>query len=135
MVLSGGVMFWGQAARGPLGIDPNTLTFPTTGGGSAAGDDRKERFTILGSVAVDGNSVNVSFDQGVTGFATDGLGAFDNSALPERLNARLPGTFQWSYQGEPGSLLGEAKVKGGALQLYVTSMQVQTTGVWLGKRL
>ena len=34
VVVSAGIMFWGQAVRGPFGVDPNTLAFPTTGGGS-----------------------------------------------------------------------------------------------------
>ena len=79
-------MFWGQTARGPFGVDPNTLTFPMTGGGSLPGD-KQERFTMLGSATVDGNDLDVSVDQAATSFATGGLGAFDTSALPQRLNA------------------------------------------------
>jgi hypothetical protein len=44
----------------------------------------------------------------------------------------LDGTFQWSCQDQQNLLL-ETTVKGSLLQIYVTSAQIQTTGVWQGK--
>jgi hypothetical protein len=134
LVLSAGIMFWGQAAHGPFGVDPNTLMFPTTGGGTGAGDAKLERFTLSGSVTVDGNDVNISLDQEATTFATGAPGALDASALPERLNARLAGTFQWSCPQPSAQPLLTTKTKSGMLQLYVATLGVQTTGVWQGKK-
>jgi hypothetical protein len=130
VVLSTGVMFWGRTSRGPFDIDPQTLAFPTTAGDRLAGDN--ESFTIGGSATVDGAKLDVGLVQRATQFAAGAPGTFDTAALPESLSARLAGTFQWSYdQGE--ELLLETTVKGQVLQLYVTSVRLQTTGLWQGR--
>ncbi len=130
ITLSSNVIFGGRTPRGPFGIEPNTLTFPTTGGGTEAGDN--ESFTIGGSVTVDGGKTDVGLILRATEFATGGAGIFDTSLLPDTLSARMDGTFQWSCQGQENLLL-ETTVKGSVLQIYVTSAQIKTTGVWQGK--
>jgi hypothetical protein len=132
IVLTTSVMFWGQTARGPFGIDPNMLTFPTTASGDLPGTD-KETFTIDGSITVNGNKLDIGLVQRATGFATGKAGTFDTSALPGQLSVRMDGTFQWSRQGQQDLLL-QTTVKGGVLQLYVVSSQIQTTGVWPGRK-
>jgi hypothetical protein len=131
IVLTSSIIFWGQASRGPFGIDPKTLAFPTTGSGSLPGSD--ESFTISGTVTVDGNKLEIGLVQRATDFTTGDPGTFDTSALPDRLNAHMAGTFQWSRQQHQDLLL-ETTVKGSVLQLYVTSARIQTTGVWQGKK-
>lgn len=135
IVLSGGITFWGQTARGPFGVDPNTQMFPTRENGSVPGS-KDEKFTISGgSITVDGSKSDIGLVENATTFATGKPATFYASALPDQLTARLAGTFQWSYEGQPGGLLLETKVKDGVLQLYVASIQIQTTGVWQGKKL
>jgi hypothetical protein len=129
IVLSTSVLFWGRAARGPFGIDSETLAFPTTGAGSWAGNS--ESFTVGGSATVDGAKLDVGLVQEATGFATGTPGTFDTSAVPEQISARLDGTFQWSCKQE--DLLLETTVKGQTLKLYVVSTQMQTAGGWQGK--
>jgi hypothetical protein len=46
--------------------------------------------------------------------------------------ARLDGTFQWSCQQQQDLLL-ETTIKGSVLQIYVTSAQIKTMGVWQGQ--
>ena len=131
IVLSTSVLFWGRTTRGPFGIDSQKLTFPTTGSGSLPGGS--ETFIVGGSVTVDGNMLDVGLVQKATGFTTGDPGTFDTSALPDRLNARMAGTLQWSRPQQ--DLLLETTIKGSVLQLYITSAHIQTTGVWQGKQL
>jgi hypothetical protein len=131
IVLSSNVLFSGRTARGPFGIDPNALTFPTTPSGALPGNN--ESFTIGGSVTVDGSKLDVGLVARATQFMTGGPSVFDTSLLPDVLAARMDGTFQWSCQDQQNLLL-ETTVKGSLLQIYVTSAQIQTTGVWQGKR-
>ena len=132
ITLSSSVMFWGQTLRGPFDIDSKALTFPTTASGALPGTN-DETFTLGGTVTVDGNKLEVGLVQRATNFATGKAGTFDTAAAPETLSVRMDGTFQWSRQGQQNLLL-ETTVKGGLLQLYVVSSQIQTTGVWQGKR-
>jgi len=129
IVLTSNVIFWGRTPRGPFGIDPNALTFPTTGSGSLTGSG--ESFTIGGKVTIDGNDIDIGLVQRATRFMTGGAGAFDTSAEPA-LSARMAGTFQWSRQQQ--DLLFEKTVKGHKIQLYVVSDQIQTAGTWQGKK-
>jgi hypothetical protein len=130
IVLSSNVLFSGRTARGPFGMDPNTLTFPTTGNGALPGNN--ESFTIGGSVTVDGSKIDVGLVARATQFMTGGPGVFDTSLWPDVLAARMDGTFQWSCQDQQNLLL-ETTVKGSVLQIYVTSARIETTGVWQGK--
>ncbi|MCL5281068.1 MAG: hypothetical protein M1376_14305 [Planctomycetes bacterium] len=130
IVLSSNVLFAGRMARGPFGIDPNTLTFPTTASGALPGNN--ESFTIGGSVTVDGSKLDVGLVARATQFATGGPGVFDTSLLPDVLAAHLDGTFQWSCRDQQNLLL-ETTVKGSVLQIYVSSAEIQTTGVWQGR--
>ncbi len=130
IVLSTSVLFWSRTMRGPFGIDPQMLTFPTTGIGRLPGGS--ETFTVGGSVTVDGHNLDVGLVQKATGFTTGDPGTFDTSGLPDRLSARLAGTLQWSRP--PQDLLLETTIKGSVLQLYMTSAHIQTTGVWQGKQ-
>jgi len=132
IVLSSNVVFSGRTPRGPFDLDPNTLMFPTTPSGALAGNN--ESFTIGGSVTVDGSKIDVGLVIRATEFTTGGPGMFDTSLLPDSLSARMDGTFQWSCR-EQQNLLLETTVKGSVLQIYVTSAQIRTTGVWQGKEL
>jgi hypothetical protein len=130
VVLSTSLLFWGQAARGPFGIDAKTSAFPTTGGGPLPGSN--ESFTINGSATVDGAKLDVGLVENADEFATGASGSFDTSGLPEQLNARLAATFQWSCRQQ--GLLLDTTVKSGRLQIYVTSAHLQTAGTWQGKK-
>jgi len=132
ITLNSSVMFWGQTARGPFDLDPNTLTFPTTASGNLPGTN-DETFTISGTIIVDGNKLEIGLVQRATDFATGKAGTFDAAAAPEGLSVRMDGTLQWSRQKQQDLLL-ETTVKGGRLQLYVVSLQIQTTGVWQGRK-
>jgi hypothetical protein len=130
ITLSSNVVFSGRTPRGPFDIAPNALTFPTTGSGAQAGNN--ESFTIGGSISVDGRKMDIGQVLRATEFTTGGAGVFDTSLLPDSLSARMDGTFQWSCQGQENLLL-ETTVKGGILQIYVTSARIKTTGIWQGK--
>jgi hypothetical protein len=130
IVLSTSLLFWGRTMRGPFGIDSQTLTFPTTGSGPLPGGS--ETLTVGGSVTVDGNKLDVGLVQKATGFTTGDPGTFDAADLPDRLNAHMAGTLQWSRPQQ--DLLLETTVKGRVLQLYITSAHIQTTGVWQGRQ-
>jgi hypothetical protein len=123
--------FDGSAPRGPYAIDPKTLAFPTAGGeGSVAGN---ETFGIVGSVVVEDTKFDVDLTLSPTDFALDGVATFDNSDGSGRLDVIMDGPFQWTRSRQEDLLL-EANVRGHLLQLYITSAQVRSTGVWLGKR-
>lgn len=130
VVLSTSVLFWGQAARGPFGIDAKTLAFPTTGGGRLPGSS--ESFTLNGSATVEGNKLTLGLKENADDFSTGAAGSFDTSGLPDQLKAHLAKTFQWSCRQR--GLLLETTLKSGKLQIYVTSAQLQTAGTWQGKK-
>ncbi len=130
VALSTSAMFWGQAARGPFGIDAKSFAFPTTGAGRLPGSS--ESFTISGSATVEGGKLDLGLKEQADEFATADPGSFDTSGQPDRLDARMAGTFQWSSRQQ--GLLLDTPVKGGKLQIYVTSVHLQTAGTWQGKK-
>jgi hypothetical protein len=123
-------IFVAPAARGPYAIDSRSLTFPTTAA-SATGDD-DDVFTITGAANIGGTKVDASLAAGASRFVVDDTGTFDTSQWPDQLGADLPGTFQWNRSGQE-DLLVDMTLKAHSVQIYVTSVQVETTGTWGGK--
>ena len=119
------------APRGPYDIDPKTLSFPTVPeGGSAA---QGETYTVVGSVAVEGEKFDVNLVMNPTEFETDGAAAFVSLDDAGRLDVNMAGAFQWR-RSQQEDLLLEAAIRGHVLQFYVTAAQVRATGLWNGKR-
>jgi Repeat of unknown function (DUF5648) len=118
-------------ARGPYAIDARNLTFPATGRQGSVAEG--ETFTVAGSVIVEGTKFDVDLTLSPTEFALDGLATFDNSDDSGRLDVIMEGPFQWTRSRQEDLLL-EADVRGHRLQLYVTTAQVRSTGLWMGKR-
>ncbi len=116
--------------RGPFAIDPRTLAFPVVVGAPAPIGD--ETFTVVGFVVLEGQKHDVNLVLAPTGFEVEGVGIFDDSGDPGRLDVDMEGPFQWLRQGQEDLLL-EATIKGQVLQVYVTSVRVRATGRWLGK--
>jgi len=52
--------------------------------------------------------------------------------LPDRLDAQMPQVFRWSRQGQEDPLF-ETTVKERPVRLVVTSVRVETGGLWHGK--
>jgi len=127
LAMSVSVIFLNETPRGPFGIDPNSLAFPTTGGGTLPGD--KASFTVNCSVTVDGKTQDAGTVQRATRFATGSQGTFDTLGLPGQLSARMAGTFRWSCEKQEDLLL-KTTVKGSVLELYVTAAEIQTAGTW-----
>ncbi len=121
-----------ETPRGPFVIDAQTLAFSNLVGGQIAIDD--EMFQIVGSAVLEGQKYDVDLMLAPTDFEADGSATFDDSGYPDRLDANMDGPFQWRRQGQ-GDLLLEANLKGHVLQIYVTSVYVRGTGLWLGKNL
>lgn len=129
--LSADGFFDATTPRGSYDIDPKGLLFPTAAHDELAGEG--ETFTVRGAVVLDGRKFDIGLVVEATHFDIEGKGTFDDSALPERLDVRMAGPFRWSRQGHEDLLL-ETTIKGGLLQLYVTSVRVQTMGLWRGKQ-
>ncbi|MBN1362513.1 MAG: hypothetical protein JW993_18090 [Sedimentisphaerales bacterium] len=130
LTLSVQAFFDATTARGPLTVNPQTLAFPTAVAGPTSIGD--EVFQIVGSAVFEGQKYDVNLTVPPTDFELQGSGTFDNSGYPERLDVNMDGPFQWRRQGQ-ADLLFEANVKSHVLQLYVTSVQLRSTGFWLGK--
>jgi len=120
-----------STARGPYGIDPKTLSFPIAAYGSTTDGD--DVCTIVGSASLEREKFDVSRTLSLTNFATGGPAAFESLDDSGRLDVDMAGAFQWSGSQQEQLLL-DASIRGHVLQLYVTSVQVKTTGLWLGKR-
>ena len=123
--------FDSAAVRGPYGIDERNLTFPAAGRQGSVAEG--ETFTIGGSVIVENTKFDVDLTLSPTEFALDGVATFDNSDDSGRLDVSMEGPFQWTRSRQEDLLL-EADVRGHLLQLYVTSAQIRSTGLWMGKR-
>lgn len=119
-------------ARGPFTIDPQTLTFPNAVGGPTAVGD--EIFQIVGSAVLEGQKHEVNLLLAPTVFEPDGRATFDAAGYPVRLDVNMDGPCQWRRQGRE-DLLFQADLKGHVLQLYVASVHLRATGLWLGKSL
>jgi hypothetical protein len=116
--------------RGPFAIDPQTLAFSTAVGGQTSIGD--EVFRIVGSALVEGEKHDVNLALAATDFEVEGVAMFDNSGYPGRLDVNMDGPFQWRRQQHEDLVL-EATFKGHLLQVYVASVHVRATGLWLGK--
>jgi hypothetical protein len=117
-------------ARGPYMIDPQDLSFPPiqVSGQSSTGED----FVIAGSININGQKSDVNLTVEATSLDVLGLAVFDKTGYPANLGMTMNGPFQWHRQGHE-DLLAEATVKGHRVQVYATSLMVQTSGVWSGK--
>jgi uncharacterized protein DUF5648 len=123
--------FDASVVRGPYAIDPRALSFPTAPDSSAGADG--DVFTITGAATVEREKFDASAVLNPTAFATDGAATFMNSDGSGRLDVSMTGAFQWRRSGQEALLL-DAPIRGHVVQLYVTSVEVKTTGQWLGKR-
>jgi hypothetical protein len=116
--------------RGPYDIDSNSLSFPVeTASGLPAADDT---VSLAGTVTLDGRKLGFSLTAGVTRFDAEGRAQLDTTLLPGRLDAQMPQVFRWSRQGQE-DLLFETTVKDRVVRLAVTSVRVETGGLWHGK--
>lgn len=120
-----------STARGPYAINPSTWSFPLAAYGSDADED--DACTIVGGASVEGEKFDVDLELNPTQFATGGAATFASLDESGRLDINTAGTFQWEQLAEEQLLLN-APIRGHVIQLYVTSVQVRTTGLWLGKR-
>ena len=119
------------AAQGPYAIDPSMWSFPVAAYGSDADED--DICTIVGGASVEGEKFDVDLELNPMQFATGGVATFDSLDGSGRLDINTAGTFQWDQLTEEQLLL-DAPIRGHVVQLYVTSVQIRTTGLWLGKR-
>jgi hypothetical protein len=125
-------LFDTETPRGPFAIDPQTLAFSTVVGGQTSIGD--EVLRIVGAALLEGHKHDVNLMLAPTVFETDGRGTFDDSGYPNRLDVNMDGPFQWRRQDREDLLL-EANLKGHVLQIYVSSVRIRATGLWLGKSL
>jgi hypothetical protein len=116
--------------HGPYTIDPQSLSFPQ--GRVATQTGASEDFAIVGSVSLDGAKLDVTSTLEATSLEMQGTAVFDRRAYPDNLVMVMSGPFQWRREGHE-DLLAEATVREHRIQLYVTSLTVQTTGTWSGK--
>lgn len=118
-------------AQGPYAIDSSTWSFPIAAYGSEADED--DVCTIVGGASVEGEKFDVDLELNPTTFATGGAATIDHPDESGRLDIETAGTFQWDQLDQPQLLLN-APVRGHVVQLYVSSVEIRTTGLWLGKR-
>ena len=118
------------AVRGPYTISAKTLSFPSAADSDAAGAD--DVCTVVGSMAMEGEKFDVNLAVNPTDFEADGVATLASLDDSGRLELDMAETFQWTRTGQ-NDLLLEADIRGHVVQLYVTSIQVQTTGSWVGK--
>ncbi len=116
--------------RGPYAIDPGKLTFPQAPVAAQAGDE--EDFVIAGSVNIDGLKADVNVTLEATSLDMQGTAVIDRTGYPDNLTLMMNGPFQWRRQGHE-DLLADVTVREHRIQLYVTSLTLQTTGLWSGK--
>lgn len=130
-VLSARGFFDAATPAGADGLDPANPFIPAAAKENPGAG--LETFAVIGSVTVDGRKIDVSLEAEATEFDTQGQPVLDTSALPDQLDLHAP-PFRWSREQQEDLLL-DTTVKGQSLQLYITSVRVQTTGPWQGKRL
>jgi hypothetical protein len=117
-------------AHGPYAIDPNKLTFSQNQ--TVAQPSTGEDFVIAGSISVGGQKSDVNLTLEATSLTLQGTALLDKTNYPSNLKMTMAGPFQWHRQGHD-DLLADVTVRGHRIQVYVTSLVVQTTGVWTGK--
>jgi hypothetical protein len=116
--------------RGPYAVDARTLSFPTAS--VAAQSGLSEDFVIAGAVNIDGAKADVSASLEATSLTMQGTAVLNTAAYPSNVGMTMNGPFRWIRQGHE-DLLADVTVKDHRIQLYVTSLTMQTTGVWAGK--
>jgi len=117
-------------ARGPYAIDPDTRSFPSNAFGDSSGNE--EVCTFVGSASVEGEKFDMSLEVTPTNFETGLSATLSSLGASGRLDVNMNETFRWTRSGQEDLLL-QADVRGHLLQVYVTSVQVRTTGLWVGK--
>jgi len=123
--------FDSAVARGPYAIDSRSLAFGADGQAGTVGDG--EMFTITGSAIIDGEKSSINLTLDPTDFELDGSGTFAQSNSAGVLDVSMDGPFKWSRRGSE-DLLFERTAKGATLRVYVTAVELQTTGAWSGKQ-
>jgi hypothetical protein len=91
-----------------------------------------ETFSLAGTVTLEGRKLGFSLTAGATRFDAEGKAQLDTALLPDRLDAQMPQVFRWSRTGQE-DLLFETTVKDRPLRLTVTSVRMETGGLWHGK--
>jgi len=129
VTVSSSVIFWAATPRGPYHVNPQNLTFGTAGN-SVPGNN--ETFTLTGSMTAGGSNLTIGLAVRATRFL-EGQGQFDDEGLPSLLDVRMAEPFQWSRSQREDRLI-QTTIGGSLLQLYITSAQVRTTGLWQGER-
>ena len=120
-------------SQGPYAIDPTTEVFAdfTKASQTLAVQDPVLKYS--GSVQLGGQSVNFDLQTAATQLELSASATFEAiNLLPAEIHARMPSTFQWHRPGVK-DLLAQASVNGHTVQLYVTSVDVSTQGLWTGK--
>jgi len=124
--------FESSTARGPFVIDATTGTFADFADAPQTLDARDDTFTCNGLVQVGDQTLTFSHSASAIDFELSSLGTFESlNLLPDRVNARVPQTFQWRRPDQK-DLLVEAFVDGRRVELYVASMYAATQGLWAG---
>jgi predicted outer membrane repeat protein len=118
--------------QGPYTVDPETNVFADFTKANQNLTIKDPIFKYSGSAQI--GDQNKSFDCQVvaTRLELEASGTFEAiNLLPEEINARMPFTFQWHRQNVK-DLLAQATVSGHVVQLYVTSADISTQGLWKG---
>jgi hypothetical protein len=90
-------------------------------------------FSIVGPATIEGGKSELDLVRNATAFRTTGAATLDLSSAPDRLDVRgMP--FEWARRGWEDLLLNTT-VKGHALQIVVTSIELRTNGLWQGRPL
>ncbi len=119
--------------QGPYSIDPTTGVFADYTKSSQNILAQDPVFKYSGSVQFSGQSKDFDLQTTATQLELSASGTFETmNLLPDEIDAQMPSTFQWHRQGVK-DLLVSASVNGHTVQLYVTSVDVSTQGVWKGK--
>jgi predicted outer membrane repeat protein len=133
IALSAQASFTVSKPQGPYSIDPTTGVFAdyTKANQNILAQDPV--FKYSGSIQFSGQNKDFNVQTTATQLELNASGTFENmDLLPDEIDAQMPSTFQWHRQGVK-DLLVSASVNGHSVQLYVTSVDVSTQGVWKGK--
>lgn len=122
--------FDATVARGPYAIDPRALSFPAVP--DSSGGSTGDVFTIAGAATVEREKFDANAELNPGAFQTNGTAAFLNFDESGRLDVDMAGVFQWQ-RSQDEVLLLHAPIRGHLVELYITSIEVRTTGQWLGK--
>lgn len=124
--------FESSTVRGPFVIDASTGVFADFVDTPQTLDARGDTFTCNGLIQVGDQTLPFSHTASAIDFELSSLGTFEAlHLLPDRVNARVPLTFQW-HRPDQKDLLVEASVDGRRVEIYVASMYAATLGLWAG---